>query len=168
MPAATPSWPTLRWISPKTSSARLSWPTRSSNSRILHIAWRRARASGCDGLDLRRGTLVGPSVHLVEWQGAQVLGQHLDTPGLGVAHVQRDLHVAADVELALTGQLAPVDDLVELVVHVLVLAVPQLDPAEALERELAQILGLDAELPHVPRVDHHAGVVDPVHHVERL
>src|SRR5690242_3950007 len=42
--AATPSCPTLRWISPCTWSARLSTPTRSSKWRIRHMTRRSASA----------------------------------------------------------------------------------------------------------------------------
>src|SRR5919107_4993920 len=141
--AATPSWPTLRWIRPCTSSPRLSCPTRSSNRRMRHIVLRRPSASsqsrgatglGGNRLELRGGRRVRAPVHLIERQRAQVLREHLDTPGLGVAHVAADLDVAADVELALAGQLAAVDHLVERVLHVLVLAVRELDPAEPVER----------------------------------
>ena len=64
--------------------------------------------------------------------------------------------VARDVELALARQAAVVDRLVDRVGHVLALPVAQLDPGEVLERDAPQLLGRDAELAHVPRVDRDA------------
>ena len=69
-----------------------------------------------------------------------------------------DLDVAPHVELALTGELAVVDDLVDRVVHVGELSVAQLDPAHVLERDPAEVVRRDAELRHVPRVDRDAPV----------
>src|SRR6185295_12755648 len=53
----------------------------------------------------------------------------------------------------LVGPPAVVDRLGDLVGHVLVPAVAQLDPREVLERDTTQLVGGDAELAHVPRVD---------------
>ena len=51
-----------------------------------------------------------------------------------------------------------VDDLVHGVVHVLDLAVGQLDPRQVLDRDATELVRRDPELPHVPRVDRDTAV----------
>ncbi len=59
----------------------------------------------------------------------------------------------ADREVALAGELAMVDGLVDHVGHVLGAAVAQLDPADVPRGDPPDLLGGDPELPEVPRVD---------------
>ena len=59
-----------------------------------------------------------------------------------------------------------VDRLVDRVLHVLAEAVAQLDPRQLLDRDPAQLIRLDAELRHVPRVDRDP-TLRAVHHFER-
>src|SRR3954451_1095246 len=146
--------------------------TRSSNSRMRSI-WVKTQTSrsrsrpvgcavtlcellvvSCDArAELRARRLVRPPEDLVHREVAQLLGEHLDAPWPGGAVVAEDLHVGRHLELALAGQPAMVDRLVDAVAHVLVLSVAQLDPREVVERDAPELLGGDAELAHVPRVD---------------
>ena len=67
--------------------------------------------------------------------------------------LEAGVDVAADVELALTGERAMVDDLVHRIVHVLDLAVGELDPRQVLDGDATELVGRDPELRHVPGVD---------------
>src|SRR3954468_4786015 len=110
--------------------------TRSSNSRMRSI-WvntqtSRSRSSpplsfvteapslSCDArAELRARRLVRPPEDLVHREVAQLLGEHLDPPRSRVAVLAARLDVGGDVEVALAGQPAVVDRLVDEVVHVL-------------------------------------------------
>src|ERR671928_1537571 len=148
-PTMDASAPSARWVWPRitpgcSSNVRF---TRSSNSRIRSI-WvktqTRSRPSSrvteapcsscsCDArAELRARRLVGPPEDLLHREVAQLLGEHLDAPRPRVAVVAADLDVGGDVELALAGQPAVVDGLVDEVVHVLAPAVAELDPAQVL------------------------------------
>src|SRR3954453_11137234 len=144
--------------------------TRSSNSRIrsicVYIQTRSGTGAPLQGELCARG-LVASVEDLGDRQAAELLGEDLDAPWAVVALVAAGGDVLADRELALAGQLAVVDDLVDRVVHVVVLAVAQLDPADAPGRDAAQVVRLDPELRHVPGVDRDAGVRDLADHSER-
>src|SRR4051812_10614760 len=130
-------------------SARCVWPritpgcssnvrlTRSSNSRMRSI-WVNAQTSrsrsrpfaaavteapcsvSCDArAELRARRLVRPPEDLLHGEVAQLLGEDLDAPRARVAVLAARVDVGRHVELALAGQPAVVDRLVDEVVHVL-------------------------------------------------
>ena len=102
--------------------------------------------------------VVRPPEDDVDRVVAKLLGECLDTPRPRIAVILADPDVALDVELALAGEVAVVDHLVDRVVHVGELAVGELDPAQVLERDPPEVVGRDAELRHVPGVDCDASV----------
>src|SRR5262245_47264936 len=85
--------------------------------------------------------LVRALEDLLDREAAQLLRQDLDPPRTGVPGVAHGRDVLADRELALAGQRAMVDRLVDGVVHVLPLAVAQLDPGEMARRHAAELVG---------------------------
>src|SRR3954462_2469029 len=150
-PTIDASAPSARWVWPLitpgcSSNVRF---TRSSNSRMRSI-WVKTQTSrsrsrplplaravteapslSCDArAELRARRLVGPPEDLLHREVAQLLGEHLDAPRAGVAVVAQDLDVGGHVELALAGEPAVVDRLVDGVGHVLAHAVAELDPRE--------------------------------------
>src|SRR2546423_6956722 len=137
--------------------------TRSSNSRILSICVYIQTRSGT-GAPLQGELRARGLVASVEDRGdrriAELLGEDLDPPRALIALVAAGRDVLADRELALAGQLPVVDDLVDRVVHVLVLPVAQFAPADAPGRHMPQLVRLDPKLRHVPRVDPDARVLD--------
>src|SRR3954471_991861 len=176
-PTIDASAPSARWVWPRmtpgcSSNVRF---TRSSNSRMRSI-WVKTQTSrsrsrpplsfvteapsvSCDArAELPPRRLVGPPEDLVDREVAQLLGEHLDAPRSRVAVVATRLDVGDDVELALAGQPAMVDRLVDEVVHVLAPAVAELDPAQVLGRDAPEVLRGDPELAHVPRVDRDAAI----------
>src|SRR6185312_6707028 len=163
------SAPSARWVWPRitpgcSSNVRL---TRSSNSRMrsiwVNIQIRRSSLSSAvlilgllssdAGANLRQRRLIGTVEFLLDWQVAKLLGQDLGAPRAGVARPVQRADIPGDVELALARELAMVDDLVDLVLHVLELSVRQLHPGDVLGGDLRQPLRVDAELAHVPGVD---------------
>src|SRR6187401_485362 len=84
--------------------------------------------------------LVASVEDLVDRQIAELLGEDLDAPRPVVPLVAQGGDVVADRELALAGELAVVDDLVDEVGHVLVAAVRQLDPADSSCGNRAQLV----------------------------
>jgi len=75
--------------------------------------------------------------------------------------IAQDVHVGRDLELAFAREPAMVDRLVDGVGHGLVPAIAELDPCEVRERDAPQLVGRDAELAHVPRVDRDPAVRRP-------
>src|SRR5919201_4498309 len=169
-PTIDASAPSARCVCPRitpgcSSNVRF---TRSSNSRTraiwVNIQTRRSLSSSFirsssiaksrhAGAELRGGGLVRSLELLLDGEVPQLLREHLDSPRSLVARLDADVHVGGDPELALSGKLAVVDHLVDRVLHVLVLAVGELDPGEVLARDPLHVLGRDAELGHVPGVD---------------
>src|SRR3954453_21696308 len=154
-PTIDASAPSARWVWPRITpgcSSKVRF-TRSSNSRMrtiwVYIQISRSRSSSAMGsghlcagsAELGGGRLVRPPEDVGHGVLAQLLGEHLDAPRARVSDVAAHLDVAADVELALAGQPAMVDDLVDRVVHVGELAVRQLDPADLPGAEAPEVAG---------------------------
>src|SRR6185312_2107392 len=177
-PTIEPSAPSARCVCPRitpgwSSNVRF---TRSSNSRIrsiwVNIHTSRSLSSTafsllvidlaprlCDArAELRDRRLVCTLKLFLDRQGAQRLGENLDSPGALVSHLAAGLDVTGDVELALARKLAVVDDLVDRVLHVLELPIGQLDPGQILGRDALELIWRNAELGHVPGVDRKAAV----------
>src|SRR3954453_17187315 len=174
-PTIDASAPSARCVCPRitpgcSSNVRL---TRSSNSRMRSIwvkAQTRSRPASCvteapsvslscdARAELRVRRLVRPPEDLLHREVAQLVGEDLHAPRPRVAVLAARLHVRRDVELALARQPAMVDGLVDEVVHVLAPTVAQLDPAQVLGRDALELLGVDPELRHVPRVDRDTAV----------
>src|SRR4051794_2344095 len=168
-PRMTPGWSRkVRFTCSSNWRMRAIWwkPHPSRSPSRASFAFTRSpfveRLGGCRRrAELGGGRIVRPPEDHVDLVVAQLLREDLDTPRARVAVVDRGIDVAADVELALAGEVAVVDDLVDVVVvgDPLELAVAELDPAEVLERDLAEVVRGDAELRHVPRVDDQAAVL---------
>src|SRR3954469_24188792 len=127
-PTIDASAPSARCVCPRmtpgcSSNVRF---TRSSNSRIrsicVYIHTRSGTGAPLQGELCARG-LVASVEDLGDRQAAELLGEDLDAPRAVVALVAAGGDVLADPELALAGQLAVVEDLVDRVVHVVVLTV---------------------------------------------
>src|SRR3954453_16676378 len=171
-PSARCVWPLItpgcssnvRFTRSSNSRMRSIWvKTQTSRSRSRPLPLARAVTEApslsCDArAELRARRLVGPPEDLLHREVAQLLGEHLDAPRAPIAVLAARLDVGRHVELALAGQAAVVDRLVDEVVHVLAPPGAQLDPAQVLERDASEVAGRDAQLPHVPGVDRDAAV----------
>jgi hypothetical protein len=120
-------------------------------------------------VELRARRLVRAVEDLVDRETAKLLREDLDAPGAVVAELAQHGDVAGDRELAFAGQLAAVDHLVEPVLRVLVRAVRELDPGHEPRRDATEVVGLEPELPEVPRVEGETAIrrVRPLDDLER-
>src|SRR4026209_1444554 len=177
------SAPSARCVCPRITPG-CSWNvffTRSSNSRIRAICVNIQTSRSFDRpfsdtdapfsreVELRARRLVRSVEDLVDRETAKLLREDLDAPGAVVAELAQHGDVAGDRELAFAGQLAAVDHLVEPGPRVIVRAVRALDPGHEPRRDATEVVGLEPELPEVPRVEGETAVrrVRPLDDLER-